>query len=353
LGYSYQKGTNLKEERGMKMERPADDMAAEKALMEDIKNRQFKRAYLLTGEEAYLRNQYKKKLQYAILSPEDTMNFAYFEGKNTNPGKIIDLAETMPFFAENRVILIENSGFMKDGCSQLADYIAEIPQTTCLIFVETEVDKRGKLYKAVKNKGMVVDFIRKKEQTLIHWILGMLKREGKKITKETMYLFLERTGNDMENISCELEKLFCFTMGREVITTADVETICTRKIEDRIFDMIRAITQKNQQKALELYTDLLSLKESPSRIVYLITQKFNQLFQLKELRGQGIAREEMAEKLHIPSFALNKYMVQCGKYTKEELLRIVENCVDMEEKIKTGLVNPQIGVELLIVKCST
>ena len=45
-----------------------------KMLMEDIKNRQFKRVYLLTGEEIYLRNQYRKRLREALTDPEDTMN---------------------------------------------------------------------------------------------------------------------------------------------------------------------------------------------------------------------------------------------------------------------------------------
>lgn len=79
------------------------------------KNRQFKKIYLLTGEEVYLRNQYRKRLREALIDPEDTMNCSVFEGKNINPREVIDLAETMPFFAERRVILIDDSGFAKNG----------------------------------------------------------------------------------------------------------------------------------------------------------------------------------------------------------------------------------------------
>lgn len=82
-----------------------------KMLMEDIKNKQFKNIYLLTGEEVYLRMQYRKKLKEALVEDGDTMNVAIFSGKGTDPKEIIDLAETMPFFAEHRVILIDDSGF--------------------------------------------------------------------------------------------------------------------------------------------------------------------------------------------------------------------------------------------------
>ena len=99
-----------------------------KTIDADIKAGSFQPVYLLYGEEAYLKNQYKKKLQQALSREGDTMNAAYYEGKNINPGEIIDLAETLPFFAEHRLILIENSGIfkLKQPCEELAEYICNI-----------------------------------------------------------------------------------------------------------------------------------------------------------------------------------------------------------------------------------
>lgn len=323
-----------------------------KMLIEDMKNGQFKRVYLLTGEEVYLRNQYKKRLRNALLDPEDTMNAASFEGKGINPREIIDLAETMPFFADRRVILIEDSGFAKNACPELADYIPEIPESTCIILVEAEVDKRGRVYKAIKNVGRVVEFKRQDERTLARWVLGTLGREGKNITEETMHAFLGRTGSDMENIDRELEKLLCYTMGKNVITTEDVEAVCTEQTENRIFDMVQAITEKNQRKALDLYADLLAMKEPPMRILFLIARQFNQLLQLKSLGAQGLDKGEMARRAGVPPFALGKYQAQCKKFTAAQLRQAVEDCVDAEERVKTGQMGDQISVELLIVKYS-
>lgn len=323
-----------------------------KMLMEDIKNKRFKRIYLLTGEEVYLRNQYKKNLRDALLDPEDTMNVSVFEGRGINPREIIDLAETMPFFAERRVILIDGSGFAKNACPELADYIPQIPESTCLILTESEVDKRGRVYKAVKSTGRVVEFNRQDERTLTRWVLGILKKEGKNITEETMRLLLGRTGPDMENIGRELEKLLSYTLGRNVITNADVEEVCTEQTENRIFDMVQAITDHDQNKALDLYADLLAMKEPPMRILFLITRQFNQLLLLKNLMGHGLENSEMAKKAGVPPFALRRYMAQCRRFTAAQLRQAVEDCVDTEERVKTGLIGDQISVELLIVKYS-
>ena len=133
-----------------------------KSLNEDIKSGTFTQAYLLYGEEAYLKKQYKDKITAAMFPDGDRMNYAYYEGKGINPGELIDLAETMPFFADRRLIVVENSGFFKTATPELADYIKNMPETACFLFVEQEEDKRGKLNNAVKDKVREAELDRRK-----------------------------------------------------------------------------------------------------------------------------------------------------------------------------------------------
>ena len=321
-------------------------------LLEDIKSGQLKQAYLLYGEEAYLRLQYRDRLKNALADPSDTMNFSRFEGKGINPAEIISLAETLPFFAERRLILIEDSGFFKNKCDELADYLPNMPDTTCLLFVETEVDKRNRLYKAVQKYGRVTEFQLQDERTLMKWILGTLKKENKKITESTLQLFLERTGSDMENIHMELEKLLSYTIGREVITSEDVEEICTMQTTGQIFEMIRAIAEKKQRLALDLYYDLLALKEPPMRILFLIARQFNQLLLVKSLTAKGMDRASVASKAQIAPFIAGRLMTQARSFTMQQLRNAVQDCVDAEEAVKTGRMTDVLSVEILIVKYS-
>lgn len=323
-----------------------------KMLAEDIKNGSFKSSYLLYGEEAYLRTQYKNRLKNALADPSDTMNFSRFEGKGINPAEIISLAETLPFFAERRLILIEDSGFFKNKCDELADYLPNMPDTTCLLFVETEVDKRNRLYKAVQKYGRVTEFQLQDERTLMKWILGTLKKENKKITESTLQLFLERTGSDMENIHMELEKLLSYTIGREVITSEDVEEICTMQTTGQIFEMIRAIAERKQRLALDLYYDLLALKEPPMRILFLIARQFNQLLLVKSLTAKGMDRASVASKAQVAPFIAGRLMTQARSFTMQQLRNAVQDCVDAEEAVKTGRMTDVLSVEILIVKYS-
>lgn len=324
-----------------------------KSIQEDIKTGNFKQAYLLFGEEAYLKQQYKQKLVNALNPDGDTMNFSRYEGKGIEVKGIIDLCETMPFFAERRVILVEDSGFFKNKCEELAEYIKELPDYLVLIFAETEVDKRSRMYKAVKSSGRAVEFGRQDEKTLMRWAAGVLSREGRKITQRDMELLLTKTGTDMGNLRMELEKLITYTAGRDVVTGTDIEEICTTQTTNKIFDMVRAVTEKNQKRALDLYYDLLTLKEPPMKILFLLAKQFRQLLLTKQLSGEGASQAEIASRLGVPSFVVRNIASCARSYTVEELEEAVKDFVDAEEAVKTGRLGDVLSVELLIIKYSS
>lgn len=318
-------------------------------LNQDIKAKAFKPVYLLFGEENFLKKSYKNRMREAVLDG-DTMNYNYFEGKSMDVHEIIALGETLPFFAEKRLILMEDSGWFKGGAAgeEMCAYLERIPETTCLIFVESEVDKRSRIYKAVKKYGYAAELGRQDTEQLSRWAAGILAQNQKKITGKTMELFLAKTGEDMEQISSELEKLISYTLGREVITAEDVEAICTTQISGRIFEMITAISNGQTRKALDLYEDLLTLKEPPMRILYLIARQFNQLLQVRELSAGGLGKSEIASRMKLQPYIAGKLMLQTRSFTREQILSYVKLCVDMEERVKTGRIPDRLAVELLI-----
>ncbi len=323
-----------------------------KTIDNDIKMGQLKNVYLLYGTEGYLKRQYRDKLKHALVKPDDTMNFSAYEGKDINPKELIDLSETLPFFKEKRMILVENSGFFKNSCDDLAEYMSQVPESTCFVFVEEEVDKRSKLFKAASRAGSAVEFETPKEDMLVRWILGRIQREGKKITQSVMQLFLSKTGSDMENIDKELEKLICYTLDKTEISAADVEAICTGQTENKIFEMIDAISAKNQKKALDLYYDLLALKEAPMRILFLIARQFQNLLLIKSMSAKGYPAVSIAKTAGMPSFAVQKNLRQAGAFKINQLKEAIEDCGQAEEDVKTGRMADQLAVELLIVKYS-
>lgn len=324
-----------------------------KSLNEDLKTGQFRQIYLLYGEENYLKKQYKDRFTKAMLPDEDTMNYAYFEGKGIDIKAVIDLAETLPFFADRRLLVFENTGFFKSAGADLADYIKDVPETTYFIFVENEVDKRSKMYKAVKAKGHVVELPFQDETTLKKWILGQVRRENKQISESTVLYLLNKVGTDMGNLQKELEKLFCYTLDKAGITPEDVDAVCVTQISNHIFDMVNAVADKQQERALHLYYELLALKEPPMRILFLMTRQYRILYQVKALLKKNYGRKEIASKAGLHPFAAGKYIEQARYFHSRELRSIMEDSAETEESVKTGRLTDILAVELFIVKYSS
>ncbi len=322
-------------------------------LLNDIQNETYKPVYLLYGDEAYLRLQYKNKLRDALTASDDTMNYSYYQGKDVNVAEVIDLSETMPFLADKRVIILENTGLAKDGNDMLSDYVnSGIPDTSVIILVEQAVDKRTKLYKAIDKIGRCVNFDVQNDDTLKKWILGRLKREGRQITSHTLDVFLETVGTDMFTISAELEKLIAYTMGRNAIDEKDIDDVCCIRLQNRVFEMIGLMSSKKSDEVIRMYHELLALKESPYGILALIVRQFNHMLQIGDMMERGMSPKAMAPIVGLSPYVVGKYIPQVKNYTYEEMRDILEACAETDHNVKRGDMGAELGVELLILDIS-
>ncbi len=317
---------------------------------EDINSGQFKNIYLLYGEEDYLKLQYKNKLISALVNDGDNMNFTKYSDSGINVNQVIDQAETMPFFAEHRVILIENSGFGKKMPEELGDYISAIPDFTIFIFVEPTADKRGKLYKTAKAAGRDIEINMPNEDTLARWVGAMIKDSGKQMKKDAWSQFLMMTHDSMDNMSRELEKLITYMGDREQIALDDVNAICIARVETKIFDMINSIAAKDLHRTLDLYQDMLSAKEPPMRILYMIVRQFRQMKVIKELSGLGESVSSIARKVGAPDFAVKRTLQLVNNFSAKEIKNLLNDAANFEQQVKTGLLDEKLAVELLIMK---
>ena len=322
-----------------------------KVISDDIKKGEFKSVYLLYGEEEYLKKQYRDRLKKAIAG-DDTMNYSYYDSDNASVKDIIDVCETLPFFAQKRLVIMENTGFLKSSNDELADYIKHIPDYLVIVMVEKDVDKRNKVYKAVGSVGYVCEMKPQTTATLEKWIAGLLAKDNLKISREACDLILDKTGAGMDYIKQETEKLVSYCQGRTVVTVEDVGKVCATQTTSHIFDMISAIANKKQQQALDLYYDLLELKEPPMRILYLIVRQFNGILQVKDLMSRGISGKEIASKIGAAPFVVGKYQAQAKYFEMNTLLDALNECAKTEEAVKQGRLNDRLGVELIIIKYS-
>lgn len=323
-----------------------------KHIKEQIQKGQFDSVYLIYGSEDYLVQQTKQMLCPAIIDMEDTINFTKFEGKQADPKEIGSIAETMPFFQDRRLILLEDTGFLKKASDEYLKVLKELPDTTVIVMVEREVDKRNKVYKYIKEKGYICECTSPDEKALMNWCAALLAKNGKKIRKNDLSYLLSLTSLNMYQLKNELSKLVDYVGEREVIEKKDIDQIITVEITNQIFDMISAIAAKQQKKAMALYNHLLALKEPPMRILFLIARQFQLMLQMKDMKELQKSSKEMGQAGGISPYIAEKYARSASGFTKEQLKKNLERCALAEEQVKTGQLADKLAVELLIIECS-
>lgn len=314
-----------------------------------IEKGEFSKLYLLGGAEEYLVNQYKNKLRAALIDAEDSMNYGVFKGDGIKSDAIAELATTMPFFADRRVILVEDSDFFKKGNEDMEKLFEDIPDTTVLIFAEHNIDKRCKLYKDISKIGTVANFDTPDERTLLIWVKKLFTSEDIQIEDKAVYKLIEYVGNDMNTLCNEAEKLKCYCMEDGIVTVDKVEDLSVNQIEGKIFDMMDALSRKDKKRTMELYADLKELREPAMRILYLITRQFNLLLKTKLALMDKLDNAKIASALKIQPFVVKKYVAQCNAYTYEELLEKVNMCQEADTSIKTGAMKDNLAVEMLMM----
>ncbi|MGN0496105.1 MAG: DNA polymerase III subunit delta [Lachnospiraceae bacterium] len=320
---------------------------------EQLKSGEFNNIYLLYGEEGYLKKQYRDKIATALADKEDNMNYNYYEGNKISVGEVMDLGDTMPFFSERRVLVIENSGWFKKAPEDIEKRIDAFPDTTYVIFVENEIDKRNRLYKFVSKAGYASEMKTPTASMLEKWVTKICKEEGKKIEKPTIHFLVSHMGSDMMMLKNELDKLIGYCYDRNEITIEDVKAVCISQAVDKLYNMIDAISIKDQKKALVLYHDLLVLREPAMRILFNLTNHFRALMELSMMSQKEYKYDELASLCGIPVFSVKKDKEQAKRYTYEQLRHMVEMCQMTDQNIKTGRVSDVVGVELLIVDFSS
>lgn len=338
-------------------------LESEKELRHQLSEKNFFPVYLICGEQALLRHKNIAGIRRAIVGEGDSMNDTLLTGPEVRAADVIEIAQTLPFLAQERVVTITETEFFKRSGEEeerLCEYLKELPKTTHLIFEEISPNKAYKLYKTIAKLGCVLscdmaagDRIQQVDlQYLRGWVAELFAKDGIRISNPTIQLFIEYSGTDMLAIRSQYEKVAAYCMERSEVRPEDIREICTPVVRDRIFDMIRIIAEGKCKEALGIYMDLQKLQTPPQVILSLMMRQYNQLLQILEM-SSNMSDEEIAKELKLNPWALsNKIKPLAAAFSAERLERLLEKCMDADYSYKNGKITAELAAECLIIQCA-
>jgi len=273
-----------------------------------VENGEFARLYLLCGDEPYLVERAVKKLLDRAVDPGfRDFNLNVFYGNEVKGDEVFSVAQTLPMFAELRVILVKKGGDLSAGAMEvLLPYLQDPCPSTCLILQAEKVDGRKKFFAEFKKRGEVVEFKRPYENQLGPYVRDEVRAAGKKIDAQAAELLAYLVGNNLQELVSQIEKLCIYCGKKEVIGVAEVKAIVSDTKVESVFEFTDALGAKDAGRALRMLTTLLGDGEAPLKILGGVARHYRQLWQVRELMDRRVPAGELAKASGINPYFLKK-----------------------------------------------
>ena len=270
---------------------------------------------------------------------------------------IINEASTIGMFSLNKFIIINMDSYFKDkkdipNINLLENYFDSYNSNSYLVFVcnSDSIDSRKKIVNLIKKYG-IVKKLEVNDNYLNDYVNNFLKDNGYKINNGDVVYFINRVGNNINNVTNELDKLMLYKINDKIINRNDIDLLTVENIDDSIYDLVNCILKNDNEKAIKLYNNFINNGMDVNQIVAIIAAQIRLLYQVKRLYNSGKSNDEIAKILEFKSVYRVKYLLNDSYYYSEsDLVKFLSKLADIDNAIKTSNGDGNMLMQLFIVK---
>lgn len=310
--------------------------------------------YILHGEEQFRLQEALRKIVQSYMEQGDEMNTIVYDALKSDVHVLLEDAQTIPFFSQHKVILIQNANFLTTSDDTgwdlvpLEAYLNDPLESTILIFITTtdKLDARKKIVKKMKETCKVMVFSKVDDQEKIRYANEQITKRNLVLDYAAKELLLLRLPNDIRSIQNELAKLELFggTITREI-----VEDLVTRPIEEDVFQLVNAVVDKDLKKAFHVWADMQVLNKDAIFLIATLASQFRLLYQVRVLMDEGRQKDDIVSITNAHPYRVQLSMNTAKRLTARELLSILERLATLDQQIKSGLMKKEIGFEMFLL----
>ena len=312
--------------------------------------------YYLYGDEPFLVERGVKRLMDLVVDPGfRDFNLTILYGNECKGPEIVENAQTLPMFAERRVVLVKRAHELPASAQELlASYAQDPSPSTCLILQGEKIDQRKKFAVELKKQGILVEFKRPYENQLGPFLREEAASHGKRVEPAAAELLVYLVGTNLQELSMQLDKVATYVGGRAAITLADIKAVVSDTRVDSVFELANSLGEKALGNALRNLHTLLRDGEEPIRLLGMISRHFRQLWRVRELAARKTPQQDIGKLAGINPYFLKGVMDQARNFSVGELRSIFELLLETDLALKSSGGKPSLLMERLVFQvCAT
>ena len=334
-----------------------------KVFSENLKTGNIEKVILMHGIEQYLVKWAVDTLVKKYVNPAvKSMDYVLLDD-DASCNQVIEAAETFTMFSERRVVWVRDfkplnsdspRGYNKDDIKALADYLQSSNDSTILIFSSEEIKSSAILTSALKKTGQVYDFAPIDKPDLVSFARKRFNTAGIDITPGGVNALIEATGyyhkeSDYRlfHFENDIQKIIAHSDGIRVTEKDILETV-SGDMDTFVFDMLDGISNNQKEKAFSILHNMMHGGTDAFSIIGAIVSQFEMMLSVKQMREEGMDLSSIHKKLGGSEFRIKKMLPYANKYSVDKLKKVLSSIYETDRNIKTGLLEPQMALEMFI-----
>jgi DNA polymerase III subunit delta len=296
--------------------------------------------YLFFGPDEFMMESVISKIREEYI-PESARDFnlEICYGGETTAAEIVNKAQTIPFMARNRLIIVRRTEeFKADQLDRFLSYLDNPVSSTCLIFLTSKTDFKRNFYKKFRTAGLAIDFKELKSNQIAPWIRRMARELSLNISGQACVYLQNMVGDRMRDLYSELVKLQ-IRYGNSEIGEKEIHELVIHGRTYNIFELMDALSVKDRRKSLSVLNRFLGeedKKSAPLQIIGMINRQLGILWKTKAILESGGRSEDIASKLGLMPFSAGNFMKQSKHWSIAELEKGISLLYRADRLLKMG-----------------
>jgi DNA polymerase-3 subunit delta len=190
----------------------------------------------------------------------------------------------------------------------------------------------------LQKEGAALGFFRLKEAELLQWLTQEARGLGKTLTLAAAQRLVEVVGDNLADLSQELEKLALYAGEEKSLTPGLVNQLATHSRTYNIFALLDALGEPGPHKRLTALAHLLDLGEKEPKILATLAGHLRKLIRLKE------------GALNLPQWQQQKVAQQAKQFSIAALRSHLFLLHQVDLALKTSAGSPRLWLEWALLK---
>lgn len=312
--------------------------------------------YLFTGTaEIFIQNRISR-----IISSYDKQQVSIikYDMEQTSFSRVLEDACTLPFLEDLKIIILRNPTFLTtkgeiaNDAKNFIKYLKKPVETSIIIINATNItpNPSNEIYKALKNYAMIIDYSDSEEIEIKGWITRTCASRNIDIKDSAINLFLEYINSDQLRMVNELDKIMNYVGDSGVIDESVVKLLVTKDLSKEIFNLIKAIIAKDLIKTNKIYQTLAIQTKDIGGIIAMISNSFKDLLTTAKLLKAGYSQHDISRFYNVSSSRAYYIVKDAKNFRVEDLENYIIKMADLDYKIKSGKIDKNIGIELILLQ---